>query len=269
MGSSPNQIKLFFLLFVLSLLMITSLTIVVFAVGGVEFNLIYTHPSPDYFGSIGIYVVPLNVSDVSLLQQASLYVIDSAGLPRYSYLFSSIPPLVLFLEQSLGITTYSIYYGGTNPYTGFIATPGTPQSIWGAFDDFDYNTGFWSTYNSILGGGKYEVGSGGWLALNTSYPQDFLHIFTVLGRRALKIVLNVTEGWVIIHLTEKEFGDWEVIFDGKDIYFIHQDGTPLRYSIIYFNKREKTLISAVELKGSNTVLMMYGGANPYENYRVE
>lgn len=258
----------FFFILLSSLILITSLGVTLSAVGGVEFNLIYTQPSPDYLGGIGIYVVPLNVSDPSLLQLPSLYVIDMAGIPRYSYTFSNLPPLIFFLEQSLGITSYSAYYGGTNPYSGFIASPGTTQSIWGVFDDFDYTTGFWVSANASLSGGKYVVQTNGYIALNTSYTQDFVHTFLILGRKAFKIQMNVSNGWVTVNLTSKEFLDWDLIIDGNDIYFINPDTTPLYYSIIYLSKTDKVLTFTVELNNSDTILMLYGGTNPYASYRI-
>ena len=261
--------KILKLVFITSLFFLLLIPISLLGVGGVEFNVVYTHPAPDYLGGIGVYVIPLNVSDPALLQPSSMYVVDVIGIPRYSYVFSNLPPTVVFLEQSLGVTSYSVYYGGTNPYSGFIASPGTQQSIWGAYDDFDYYTGFWNTYNAELSGGKYIVESGGWVVLNASYVEDFIHMFTVLGRRAFKIELNVSNGWVTVNLTSKEFGDWNLIIDGNDIYFINPDGTPLYYSIIYLSKEEKVLTFAVELKNSNTVLMLYGSTNPYTSYRVE
>lgn len=263
---SPKNTLSFILLS--SLILITSLGVTVLAVGGVEFNLIYTQPSPDYLGGIGIYVVPLNVSDPSLLQSPSLYVIDIVGIPRYSYVFSNLPPLIFFLEQSLGVTSYSAYYGGTNPYSGFIASPGTPQSIWGAFDDFDYTTGFWVSANASLSGGKYVIQPQGYIALNTPYAQDFVHTFLILGSKAFMIQLNVSNGWVTVNLTSKEFGDWNLIVDGNDIYFLNPDATPLYYSIIYLSKTDKVLTFAVELKNSDTIFMLYGGTNPYASYRV-
>jgi hypothetical protein len=241
---------------------------VVLAGGGVEFNLIYVQPSPEYYGGIGVYAVPLNVSDPQLLQYSSLYVVDAQGIPRYSYAFSNLPPLIFFLEQSLGVGQYQAYYGGTNPYSSFVAMPGTQQSIWAAFDDFDYRTGFWMEYNASLGGGKYAVAPGGFIALNVGYGQDVVHAFLVLGRRAFWVRFNASEGWVVATLTSREFADWGSIADGSDIYFINPDGTPLYYSIIYLSKVEKILVFAVELRGSDRVLMLYGGVNPYASYRV-
>jgi hypothetical protein len=241
---------------------------VVLAGGGVEFNLIHAQPPPAYYGGIGVYAVPLNVSDPALLQPGSLYVVDASGIPRYSYAFSNLPPLVFFLEQSLGVTQYLAYYGGTNPYTSFVAAPGTQQSIWAAFDDFDYRTGFWVESNASLGGGKYAVMPKGFVALNTGYGQDVVHAFLVLGRRAFRIQFNVSEGWAVASLTSREFTDWGSIADGSDIYFINPDGTPLYYSIVYLSKAEGVLVFAVELRGSDYVFMLYGGANPYASYRV-
>ena len=257
------------LLVAVSVLAVAVLTgVVALAAGGVEFNLIYVRPPTDYLGGVGVCVAPLNVSNPSLLQPASLYVIDAQGIPRYSYAFSNQPPLIFFLEQSLGVVTYSAYYGGSNPHSAYIANPGTPQSIWGAYDDFDYLTGFWVVRNASLGGGKYAVMPKGFIALNTSYGQDFVHTFLALGRRAFRIQFNVSNGWAVANLTSREFTDWGSIADGSDIYFINPDGTPLYYSIIYLSKAEGILVFAVELSGSDYVYMLYGGANPYASYRV-
>lgn len=268
MSPTPRKDRIA-LLAVASVLAVTALTgVVALAAGGVEFNLIYAQPPPDYLGAVGVYVAPLNVSNPSLLQQASLYVIDAQGIPRYSYAFSSQPSLIFFLEQSLGVVTYSAYYGGSNPYSAYIANPGTPQSIWAAYDDFDYLTGFWVAHGALLGGGKYAVAPGGFIALNASYGQDIVHAFLLLGRRVFRIQFNVSEGWVITNLTSREFTDWNAIADGSDIYFINPDGTPLYYSIIYLSKTEGILVFAVELSGSDYVYMFYGGSNPYASYRL-
>lgn len=256
-----------FLSFLPAVLFMFLLTVLmVNATGGVEMNVVSVIPSTELFGSLGIYIVPLNVSSTNIIQQPTVYVTDQTGVPKYSYLFSSYPPLLYFLEQSVGVSEYSVVYGGTNPYTQFVASPGTPQSIWLVYDDFDYVTGYWNLVNTDIFSGKAIV-SKGYISLNTSYGEDIVHSYHITGRRAFLITLNVSSGTVFVSLTSPTFNEWEAIVDGSDIYFITLDNQPLYYKIIYLNKVEGRLDFIVQLRGDKFI-MMYGGSNPYTSYRM-
>jgi len=238
-------------------------TAVVKAQGGVEYNVVAVWVPKDYSGQLGILIAPLNASDPSLVTYLNAYVLDETGQPRYSYVFSTYPPLILWVEGATSTRYYSVFYGGANPYASMITT-----QMFAAFDDFDYVSGLWTMVNSEVSGGKLAVRGGGHAVLNTSYGGDAAHAFLILGRRAFAITFNVSDGWVVGNLTSREFTDWQSVADGSDIYFLNPDGTPLNYSIIYLSKEQKTLTFAVRLTGSPTVFMLYGGANPYAGYRV-
>jgi len=234
---------------------------------GVELAYVGVSVASQYFGSYMVFLVPFNVSSPDLLSFQNLYVLKSAtGQPLYSYLFSPQPPLVVFLEPSVGNTFYGIYYGGTNPFQAYVALPGSPQSLFFLYDDFDYDSGMWS--------GSYKVYSSrmevtGFVASNRSFSGGYSFISNILGGRALAIVFNISSGWVTSSLNASTFTDWASVLDGNDIFFLDPSGRPTNYSIISLDKANQILNFAVYLNSFNTVYMLYGGANPYASYRVQ
>jgi hypothetical protein len=232
---------------------------------GIEMNYVRVSVSSKYLGSYMIFLVPLNVTDPSLLTFMNTYVVSQSDQsPRLSYLFSNYPPLVVFLEASVGPYSYGVYYGGTNPFTNYIAMPGGANSLFFLYDEFDYATGFWV--------GNYSVSASkatvyGLFYLNASYPQKYAFLTNILGGRAWAIRLPVSSGWVSTSLNQSTFTDWGAIIDGSDIYFLDPLGNPTNYSIIYLDKTAMVLIFSVYLNGFDTVYMVYGGPNPYASYR--
>jgi hypothetical protein len=251
--------------FFLSLAVVLNVFSVVRSVG-IEGNYIYLTISSQYVGNYLVVISPLNVSDPNLLTFQNLYVIKTAsGQVLYSYLFSNYPPLVIFLEPSAGNNIYGVYYGGTNPYTSYIALPGSSQSLFFLYDDFDYDAGIWNGSYRIYAS-RMEVK--GFVASNISYSGGYSFITNVLGGRALAIVFSVSSGWVTSMLNSSTFADWNSIIDGSDIFFLDPSGNPTNYSIIYLDKTSQILYFSVYLNNFSMVYMLYGGANPYVSYRT-
>lgn len=238
---------------------------------GIEMNAVSVWVSQQYVGSGMIYVIPLNVSDPSLLTYSNTYVVSyPSNSPRLSYLFSSYPPMLVMIERHVGNAYYQVLYGGTNPYPDYVALPGSSSSPFFLFDEFDYDTGFWNIVNGTVEGGHINLRNG-YISLTRGYSEpDVMYMASVLGTRAFRMDLNLTEpaGWFFISLTSREFTDWRRIADGSDIYFLDPQGRPLRYSILCLDKDAGRLDALVELSGVSTIFMVYGGANPYADYRV-
>jgi hypothetical protein len=150
-------------------LLLASVAAVVYGQGsGIEFNAVAIVVPSELHGSFQTFIVPLNVSSPALLSESNVYVV-SQGTPKISYLFSRWPPLVAFIEASAYSGTYEVWYGGGNPHSELIGAPGTSLSLWLAFDDFDYPTGFWANKSVAVSGSRAYVDPGGYLALIQGY----------------------------------------------------------------------------------------------------
>ena len=242
--------------------------------GGTEFNLASVWMPTTMYGSVGVYVAPFNVSQPGLVTVNNFYVVDQQGHPYYSYLFSTNPPLAIWADGSTASKTYTLFYGGGNPYSDYIATPGGSVPLLPAYDDFDYDSGLWiySGSHAIQNSLDYLQGA---MYLNKSYTPGVLSLWLIRFGKAgtmIQLYSNTTyKGWVFLRLTSTNFGAWNNIIDGNDIYFLGQDGQPLYYDILYFNKtaeRADILVDVELSPGLNTIYMLYGQQNPYTQYRV-
>ena len=237
--------------------------------GGLEYNIVQITVPVDLVGSVQVYIVPLNVSDFGLLREDNVYVLMS-GSPRVSYLFSRIPPVVAFVEPSAYTASYEIWYGGGNPYVKFIGAPGSQESFWLAFDEFDYNTGFWANVSVTIHGSRVYIEPGGSLTLLHPYSSKTIHMWMLHGRRVLIISFpQPYKDFVLVYLTKNMFADITFIRDGSDVYFIDGRGACLYYSIVYFGKEAGELYFTVNPAGNTIIYMLYGGENQCVNYRVE
>ncbi len=263
---------------VLLLLIPAVAAVIVCAAGGIEYNSVATWVSSQFFGQLAIYGAPLNVSDPNLLSYLNTYVVDQQGQPYYSYLFSSYPPFVLWVEGAAGQKIYNVFYGGTNPYPEYVATPST-SPLFAAYDDFDYETGYWTIYGRYtVAQSQLQLDAGSLAIFNTSYEPRVVAIWLLRGARTgLAITLYSPvdyTGWVHIHLDNTNFADWSSIKDGTDIYFLDAATLqPLNYSVLYLSKTERVLDAAVYISigagQTKTIYMLYGQDNPYTSYRVE
>lgn len=248
-------------------LVLSSLT----AVGqsaGLELNVVTVVIPGEIQGSFQTLVVPLNVSDLSMLSESNTYVVVS-GVPRISYLFSRNPPLVLFVEPSAYSGTYEVWYGGGNPYTQYIGTPGSSMSFWLAYDDFDYATGFWLNSSISIVGSRVYVSPGGYLALSRAYSPKTVHLWLVHGRKGLVITFSQPySGFVSFTLTQNNFTDITQVVDGSDVYFIDPLGSCLPYAVILYDQLSVSLQVAVNPGNNTVVYMLYGGVNPCTTSRV-
>jgi len=236
--------------------------------GGLEFNSIVVTAPSEIHGSLQILLVPLNVSDPRLLSVSNVYVV-SQGIPRRSYLFSTLPPVVAFLEGSAFSGVYEVWYGGGNPYSALIGFPGSNGSIWLAFDDFDYETWFWYRNGASTTGSRCYVEPGGYLALARAYSSKTAHAWLLHGRRALNVVIpEPIHGFVVLRLTAANFTDIVYVRDGSDVYPVDPRGTCLRYSVLYFSKEGGLLLLAVDPEGNTLIHVIYGGENPCSEYGV-
>jgi hypothetical protein len=236
--------------------------------GGVEYNVLAVTVPLDIMGSVQTFIVPLNVSSTGLLSEYSLYVV-SQGVPRYSYLFSRMPPVAVFLEVSAYSGVYEAWYGGGNPYTAYTSTPGSQSSFWLAYDDFDYATGFWANSSVVISGSKATLMPNGYLALTTPYSPSTGHIWLLHGKRALVLVFSEAYSeFITLTLTPTNFTDITLVQDGSDIFFLDQAGRCLYYSVLYLDKSAGILVVAVNPEGNTMIFMLYGGANSCPSYRV-
>ncbi|NPA98872.1 MAG: DUF2341 domain-containing protein, partial [Crenarchaeota archaeon] len=243
--------------------------------GGTEFNLVSVWMPTTMYGGVGVFAAPFNVSQPGLVTVNNFYVVDQQGHPYYSYLFSTNPPLAVWADGSIASKTYTLFYGGGNPYSDYIATPGGSVPLFPAYDDFDYDSGLWiyTGSHAILNSLDYLNGE---MMLNKSYTPGVFCLWLIrFGKTGSMIQLYSTgtyKGWVLLRLTGTNFGAWNNIIDGNDIYFLDKNGNPLYYDILYFNKtlERADILVDVELDpGINTIYMLYGQQNPYTQYRVE
>jgi len=235
---------------------------------GVEFNTVSVTVPGELLGSFQSFLFPLNVSDTGLLSEGNVYVVVQ-GVPRFSYLFSRNPPLVAVFEPSVFNAVYEVWYGGGNPYSSYISTPGTSSSYWLVYDDFDYYTGFWVNKSVSITGSRAYVDPGGYLALSTAYSPKTIHVWLVHGRKALVVSLQQAySGFIVLVFTTNNFTDISLVQDGSDVFFIDSLGNCLYYSILYLDKSAGILQVAVNPSNSTTVYMLYGGVNACPNYRV-
>jgi hypothetical protein len=236
--------------------------------GGVEYNVFAVTVPLDVIGSIQTFIVPLNVSSTGLLSEHSLYVV-SQGVPRYSYLFSRMPPVAVFLEVSAYSGVYEAWYGGGNPYAAYTGAPGSQSSFWLVYDDFDYATGFWDSSSVRISGSKAMLLPNGYLALTAPYSPSTAHIWLLHGRRALVLALGEAYSeFVTLILTPENFTDIGLVQDGTDIFFLDQAGRCLHYSVLYLDKSAGILVVAVNPEGNTVIFMLYGGANACPSHRV-
>ena len=235
---------------------------------GVEYNVLVVTVPLDIVGSVQTFIVPLNVSSTGLLSEYSLYVV-SQGVPRYSYLFSRMPPVAVFLEVSAYSGVYEAWYGGGNPYTAYTSTPGSQSSFWLAYDDFDYATGFWANSSVVISGSKATLMPNGYLALTTPYSSSTGHIWLLHSKRALVLVFSKAYSeFITLTLTSANFTDIALVQDGSDIFFLDQAGMCLYYSVLYLDKSAGILQVAVNPANNTIVYMLYGGVNMCPGYRV-
>jgi len=236
--------------------------------GGLEFNVVHVEVPVDIVGSVQVFVAPLNVSDPGLLRDDNVYVVV-AGQPRFSFLFSRNPPVVAFVEPSAYTARYHVWYGGDNPYQQFIGAPGSPQSFWLAFDEFDYDTGFWYNASTSIYGSRAYVEPGGWLALGYAYSPKTLHLWLLHGRRALLVAFpEPYTTFVALTLTRGNFTDIGQVLDGSDVYFLSPAAECLQYAVLHFDKAAGVLKVVVNPEGSTTVYMLYGSTNKCPDSRV-
>jgi hypothetical protein len=235
---------------------------------GVEYNAVTVAVPVELLGSFQVLLVPLNVSSTGLLTESNVYVV-SQGVPRISYLFSRNPPLVAFVEPSMYSGTYEVWYGGGNPYSQLIGSPGSQISFWLAYDDFDYETGFWVNRSVAVTGSKAYVSQGGYLALVAAYSPKTAHLWLLYGRRALVIAFAQTHSeFVALILTRANFTDIGLIRDGSDVFFADPTGKCLYYSVLHLDKSAGILIVLVNPAGNAVIFMLYGGENACPGYRV-
>jgi len=235
---------------------------------GVEYNAAFVTVPGELLGSVETYLIPMNVSDPTLLSEANVYVLVQ-GVPRLVYLFSRVPPLVAVLEPSAYNAEYDVWYGGGNPYPSMLATPGTSNSFWLAFDDFDYPTGFWLNSSVSISGSRAYIQPGGYLQLSNSYSSRTAHVWEVYGRRALVISLpQAYSQFITLYFTADNFTDMGLIQDGSDIFFLDPSGSCLYYSVLYLDKTAGALYVAVNPDGNTAVYMLYGGVNSCPGYGV-
>jgi hypothetical protein len=247
---------------------ISALVTVVVAAGGLEYNIVTVIVPTEIQGSFQTIVSPLNVSSISLLSEANTYVLTQ-GQPRIGYLFSRNPPVMAWIEPSAYSGSYDVWYGGDNPYSQYLGAPGTQNSIWLAFDDFDYSTGFWINQSIMISGSRATIGPGGYLALTNAYSGKTEHLWLIHGRKAYVLLFpNATDSYVYVTLTSQNFTDITSVIDGSDVYFLDQTGACLYYNVIYFDKANLILYVAVNPANNTAVYLLYGGTNECPTYRV-
>jgi len=247
---------------------LSSLGIAYAASGGVEANVVSVAVPSELLGSIQAYLVPLNVSSLSLLSEDSLYV-TCGDQPRFSYLFSRNPPSTVIFETSAYSATYYVWYGGGNPYSNFIAVPGGEAKLWLAYDDFDVLEPWWIAKNVSIQGSRAFIAGGVYLALNTSYSPKTMHMFVLHGRRALQIVFSKQFNvFIAFTLTSANFTDFNLVRDGTDIYFTDPIGRCINYAVLYLDKANQILKIAVNPANNTIIYMLYGSANLCSSYSV-
>jgi hypothetical protein len=235
---------------------------------GIEFNAISIIVPGELLGSFQVFFTPLNTSNPGLLTESNVYAV-SQGVPRISYLFSRNPPLVAFVEPSTYSGTYEVWYGGGNPYSQLIGSPGSSMSFWLAYDDFDYATGFWVNESVSITGSRAYISPGGYLALQASYSPKTAHLWLLHGRRAL--VITFTQAYnefITLTLTPGNFTDIGLVQDGSDIFFLDPLGNCLYYNVLYLDKPAGILQVAVNPANNTAIYMLYGGVNACPSYRV-
>jgi hypothetical protein len=235
---------------------------------GIEYDAVAVTVPIELLGSFQVLVVPLNVSSTGLPTESNVYVV-SQGVPRISYLFSRNPPIVAFVEPSMYSGTYEVWYGGGNPYSQLIGSPGSQISFWYVYDDFDYETGFWANRSVVITGSKAYVSPGGYLALTAPYSQKTAHLWLLYGRRALMIhFAQAYSEFVALTLTHANFADMGFIIDGSDVFFVDPAGKCLYYSVLHLDKSAGILIVTVNPAGNTVIFMLYGGENACPGYRI-
>jgi len=238
------------------------------ATGGIEYNIVSVVIPTEIQGSFQTIVSPFNVSNIDLLSEANTYV-ETQGQPRIGYLFSRDPPVMAWIEPSAYSGSYDIWYGGDNPYSQYLGAPGTSNSIWLAFDDFDYATGFWVNQSISITGSRAYISPGGYLALTNAYSSKTEHLWLIHGRKAYILMFpNATSNFVYITLTGQNFTDITSVLDGTDVYFLSQTGACLYYNVINFDKNNLMLNVAVNPANNTMVYLLYGGTNACPSYRV-
>ncbi|MCC5990685.1 MAG: hypothetical protein LM558_04195, partial [Thermosphaera sp.] len=235
---------------------------------GIEFNTATVTAPGELLGSLQVVLVPLNVSSPGVATESNTYVV-SQGVPRISYLFSRSPPLVAFVEPSMYSGSYEVWYGGGNPYSQLIGSPGSSTSFWLAYDDFDYPTGFWVNESVSITGSRAYISPGGYLALQASYSSKTVHLWLLHGRRALVIIFQQAYSeFVALTLTVSNFTDIGLVQDGSDVYFVDPLGNCLYYNVLYLDKSAGILQVTVNPANNTAIYMLYGGVNACSAYRV-
>jgi hypothetical protein len=236
--------------------------------GGVEYNVLVVTVPVEIMGSIQTFIVPLNVSNTGLLSEYSLYVV-SQGVPRYSYLFSRMPPVAVFLEVSAYSGVYEAWYGGGNPHATYTSMPGSQSSFWLAYDDFDYATGFWFNSSVSVLGSKATLEPDGYLALTMPYSPSTAHLWLLHGKRALALIFSEPYSeFVALTLTSLNFTDIELVQDGSDVFFVDPLGNCLHYGVLHLDKSAGILMVIVNPADNTAIFMLYGGANACPAHRV-
>ncbi|MEM1759909.1 MAG: hypothetical protein QXU26_04275 [Thermofilaceae archaeon] len=232
--------------------------------GVAEFTVASVRVSAGLYGSSMAVPVPFRLSPGNYPHERNVYVL-AENAPVYYHVFSVAPPLVLVFEPSMPLErTYRVYASFDNPYRQFSVPYDHP--VFAAYDDFDVDSGMWIRENTRITSGSAIVSAGGWITLNASLPEELGVFQTLRGGRGLRIELPAP-GEHILVLTSANFTDWSTVIDGSDIYFVAETGEPQYYSIIYLNKEKEILVAYVQATTS-TIYMVYGGSNPYADYRL-
>lgn len=226
-----------------------------------EVSFVVATLSPSYAGSALALFISINSS---LTSTGSVFVLDDTGAPVYLHVFSVYPPLIiLFIPSALTSSSFSVYMSSLNPYPQFQISYASP--VFGAYDDFDYDSGMWFKSNTTIRGGKAFI-QNGFIVLNASSPPLVASVFNFVGKSAFRIDLNAT-GSVTFTIQGDMFPEWSAIIDGSDIYFVDENGNPIYYGIVYLDKSARILTAWVDTTTA-TIFMFYGGKNLYTDYRL-
>jgi len=136
--------------------------------------------SPQYVGSPTVFVGAIPQAVLPFATTYALY--TGSSRPAYSFPFSAIPATILIFEPAApSIPSYTVYWNQpSNPYGSY--TVSTTSGVFGAYDDFDYQTALWS-----INGSYAYSGSLLWLYPNTALtinatllPDDSFTLFRIL-----------------------------------------------------------------------------------------
>ncbi|MEM3415491.1 MAG: hypothetical protein QW575_07970 [Thermoproteota archaeon] len=226
-----------------------------------SYNIAYLSVSSSYIGSDLALFIPLNFTSIT---SSNIYVIFNQA-PVPIHIFSSYPPFIILFQTGIpAAPVYQIYQVVQNPYSSYLVP--YSNSVFGAYDDFDYNSGMWAGVNFTIQGGKSLISSG-YMTFNTSVPANVAALYNIIGGRSFAVYLNQT-GNLIFNISGSQFTDWSLLSpNGSDIYFLDSNGNPIYFGIINLDKNNQVLTVYVEASTA-VIYMMYGGTNPYSSYRL-